>query len=188
METRVERAQKRKAEVRRQVWKIPQQLFFLMISLLAYTFSLAFWYRALSGTEFYDMLDTIIRINIATIGLFIGLGYMNLRFFIVLVKSLTKILFTVWIVLLVQFSSMDQVEQNAWILLSAFFFVYLDVALEINDSLFQVKDDFKVPKLHFITAAFIREHSIAISILLLSIINGVLSHYIIGLLEVIKVG
>lgn len=187
METRVEKAQKKKKEFKKQIFGIPKMLFFLILSLLMYMFTLFLWGRMLSGTVYYDLVETIVTINIMAIAFFLGLGYMNFKFLIVLVKSFLKIMFTVWIVIIVQFSSMEQIEQNAWIVLSAFFFVYLEVLLDINDCLFQIKDDFKMPKIKFLTSTFIKENSLSISIVLLSIINGGLSYFIVDILNAIRV-
>ncbi|KOP65571.1 hypothetical protein AMS62_10170 [Bacillus sp. FJAT-18019] len=186
METRVEKYRKRKQEFRKLILGVPRMLFFLIISLFAYMISILLWTKSLSGTVYYDLLGTIITINLMAVGLFMGICYMNIKFFIVLVKSLLKIMFTVWIVIIVQFSSMEQLIQNVWIILSAFFFVYLEVLIDINDSLFQVKDDFKVPKFKFLTSTFLKDNSISISILFLSIINGILSFFIIDVLNAIK--
>jgi len=99
---------------------------------------------------------------------------MNLKFLIFIAKSLMmKIMFTVWVVIIVQFSSMGQIEQNVWVILSAFFFVYLEVLLDINDCLFQIKNNFKIPKIKFITTTFIKENSIALPIFCLGIINSI---------------
>jgi hypothetical protein len=147
--------------------------------------TLLFWAKSLKGTAYSELLDTILTLNLMAIGLFMALGYMNLKFIIVIFKSLTKIMFTVWVVIIVQFSTMNQIDQNAWIVLSAFFFVYLEVLLDINDCLFQVKDDFRIPKIKFITSTFIKENSLSISILCLSIINSALSYFIINLLGAI---
>ncbi len=187
METRTEKTQKRKREFRKQVLSIPQMLLILIISLLFYMSSLVLWVKTLYGTVYFDLLDILLTMNIMALGLFMGLGYMNLKFLIVLVKSMLKIMFTVWVVLIVQFSSLGQIEQNAWIILSAFFFVYLEVLLDINDCLFQVKDDFKIPKIKFITSSFIKENSISLSIIFLCLINLILSYFIIDLLEAIKI-
>ncbi|WP_090998981.1 hypothetical protein [Paenibacillus sp. OK003] len=185
METRVGKTLKRKTEFRKQLLSIPKMFIFLVISLLAYMFSLLLWTKSLKGTAYSELLDTILTTNIMAIGLFMALGYMNLKFIIVIFKSLIKIMFTVWVVIIVQFSSLDQIEQNAWIVLSAFFFVYLEVLLDINDCLFQVKDDFQIPKLKYVTSTFIKDNSISISILCLSVINSALSYFIIDLLKAI---
>lgn len=150
-------------------------------------FTLLLWSKTLHETVYFDLLDTVITINIMAVGLFMGLGYMNLKFLIVIIKSLMKIMFTVWVVLIVQFSSMGQIEQNAWVILSAFFFVYLEVLLDINDCLFQVKDNFQIPKIKFITSTFIKENSIALSIFSLGIMNSILSYFIVDLFDAIKV-
>lgn len=185
METRIDRNQKRKEEFQRQILSIPKMLIFLVISLFVYLLSLLLWAKSLQGTVYCDLLDAILTLNVMAIGVFMLLGYMNLKFIIVIFKSLIKIWLTVWVVIIVQFSSMDQIEQNAWIILSAFFFVYLEVLLDINDCLFQVKDDFRIPKIKYITSTFIKENSLSISILCLSIINSALSHSIIDLLKAI---
>lgn len=186
METRTGKAQKRKIELRKQILSVPRMLIILICSLLFYMFTLVLWSKTLHQTVYFDLLDTIITINIMAVGLFIGLAYMNLKFLIVIFKSLIKIMFTVWVVIIVQFSSMEQVEQNVWVVLSAFFFVYLEVLLDINDSLFRIKDDIKVPKVKFITS-FIKENSIALSIICLGIMNAILSYFIVDLLEAIKI-
>ncbi|NGM84787.1 hypothetical protein G5B47_20500 [Paenibacillus sp. 7124] len=186
METRIEKSKKRKKEIRKQVLSIPKMLIILIISFFIYILTLVLWANTLKGTAYYDLLDTILKIYIMTVGFFMGLGYMNLKFIIVLVKSLIKIMFTVWVVIIVQFSSMEQVEQNIWIILSAFFFVYLEVLLDINDCLFQVKDDFRIPKIKFLTSTFIKENSISLSIMCLGIINSILSFFIVDLLDATK--
>jgi hypothetical protein len=185
METRVEKTLKRKKEFRKQILSIPKMLIFLVISLLAYMFSLLLWTKSLKGTAYSELIDTILTTNIMAIALFMALGYMNLKFIIVIFKSLIKIMFTVWVVIIVQFSSLEQIEQNAWIVLSAFFFVYLEVLLDINDCLFQVKDDFHIPKLKYVTSTLIKDNSVSISILCLSVINSALTYFIIDLLKAI---
>lgn len=187
MITRIEKELKRKKELKKRILGIPKMLLFLIISLLVYMSSMALWYKMLSGTNYYDLVETIVTINTMAVGLFMALGYMNLKFIIVLVKSLLKIMFTVWVVVIVQFSTMQQIDQNAWIILSAFFFVYLEVLLDINDCLHQVKSDFKVTRLKFLNSTFIKENSLSLSILLLSIINGVLSYFIVDLLNAVKI-
>lgn len=135
-----------------------------------------------------DLLDGgLITINIMAVGLFMILGYMNLTFLIVLVRSALKILFTVWVVVIVQFSVMDQIEQNVWIILSAFFFVYMEVLFELNERLHQVKDTFSIPKIKFLTATIIKDHSLSISIFFMSIINFFLCYSIINLLEHLQI-
>lgn len=158
----------------------------LIVSLVFYLISLGFWEKALKGTIYYGLLDSIVTINIMTVVLFMALGYMNLKFIIILVKSALKILFTVWVVVIVQFSTLDQIEQNVWIILSAFFLVYMEVLLELNDCLHQVNDNFRIPKIKFITAIFIKENSLSISIFFMSIINVFLSYSVINLLEHLK--
>lgn len=186
MITRVEKEIKRKQEFKNQMLSIPKMLIFLIISLLIYMATMALWYKALSGTIYYDLVGTIVTINLMAVGIFMALGYMNLKFLIVIVKSLLKIMFTVWVVVIVQFSTMQQTDQNAWIILSAFFFVYLEVLLDINDCLHQVKEDYKITRIKFVNSTFIKENSLSLSILLLSFINGVLSYFIVDLLDAIK--
>lgn len=187
MESRTEKIQKRKREIRKQILGIPKVLFILIVSLLLYMLTFKLWGIRLNETVYFELFETIVRINIMAVGIFMAIGYFNLRFFITLVKSFLKILFTVWVVVIVQFSSMGQVEQNVWIILSVFFFVYLEVLLEINDCLFQVKENFELPKLKFITSTFIKENSLALSIMCLAVINAVMSFFIIDLLNAIKV-
>ncbi|MFC0216622.1 hypothetical protein ACFFK0_29935 [Paenibacillus chartarius] len=188
METRIEKTTKRRREFRKQIWGIPKMLFILLLSLLFYLFTLILWGKNLNGSVFSDLIETIFVINISAVGLFMAVGYFNLKFLVTIIKSLLKIMFTVWVVMIVQLSSLEQTEQNVWIVLSAFFFVYFEVLVDINDCLFQIKDGFKLPKASFINSEFIKENSIAISIMCLSIINIILSHYIVDLLHTLKLG
>lgn len=186
MQTRTEKSRKRKQEFRNEIIGIPIRLLFLIVSLLIYMFTLILWEKLFHGTIYYNLMHTIINTNIVIVSLFVIIGYSNLTFLIIIVKSLLKILFTVWIAIIVQFSSFEQVEKNAWILLYAFAFVYLEVLLEINNYLFKIKGDFRMPKMEFLTSTFIRKNSISISILLVSIINGILTYFIIKLLDLTK--
>src|SRR5690606_21036027 len=97
---------------------------------------------------------------------------------------LVRIGFTVWVVLLVQLSSMNQIEQNIWIIICAVFFVYFEVLTDFN-TLFHEFDGYQSSLVGFFNSEFLKEYSVPLSIILTAIINVIMSFFIIDLLKTI---
>lgn len=187
MLSRAERIKREKVENRKHLLSLPKVFLFLIVSIVIYLSSLFLWVKALEGTTYSDLLEFIIQINIISVGLFIAIGCSKSKFLIVIIRSLLKLLLTVWVVLIVQFSSMNSMGQSVWLIGLPFFFVYLEVLLDINDVLNQVKKDFAIPKMKFVNGDMLKNHSIAISIIFLAVLNVVISYFIGDLLEAITV-
>ena len=183
--TRVEERKLKKKAFWNEVLFAPKLVITLLLSFVLYAFSMAFILTPLNGTPYSTMADGMITINVMAIGIFMLVGFTNIKLLVVFIKSLLKIMFTVWLVTIIQFSKLNQVEQNVWTVLSAFFFVYLEVLLELNDFLFQVPD-FQSKKIHFLNNNFLKKYSIPISITFLSFINFILSFFIVDLLKIIN--
>lgn len=157
----------------------------VFVSILTYGFSLILWGRVLKGTIYFDLLDSLLEINIVVIGLFMMIGYVRLKYLNIVIESLFKILFTVWVALIVQFSSLDQIEQNAWIIVSVFAAAYLEVLLKINDY-FHDMADFQHKKYKFLNKKNVANFSIPLSIITLSVINIFISYSVKDLLVTIS--
>ncbi|MEY9094396.1 hypothetical protein [Paenibacillus sp. RC84] len=151
------------------------------ISIIIYGSSLLLWERILKGTIYFDLLENLLEINIAVIGLFMMIGYARLKYLNIVVESLFKILFTVWVALIVQFSSLNQIEQNAWIIVSVFAAAYLEVLIKINDY-FHDMADFQHKKYKLLNKKLVVNLSIPLSIITLSAINIFISYSVKDLL------
>ncbi|SFB25270.1 hypothetical protein SAMN05216312_1051 [Cohnella sp. OV330] len=182
MQTRTERTIQRKREFRKQVLITPKLIFSLFFCLIFYSISQLILTQPLKGTSYDEIVGGITKVNIMAIGIFCIAGFTNIKILVVLIKSILKIMFTVWMVTIIQFSKLEQIEQNVWIILSSFFFVYLEVLLELNDVLFQIPE-FQNKKIKFLNSNFLRAYSVPISIFALSLINILLSFFIIDLLK-----
>ncbi|MEK9197075.1 hypothetical protein ACH0B5_14045 [Ureibacillus sp. 179-F W5.1 NHS] len=180
MLSRAERIKREKVENRKHLLSLPIVFLSLIVSIVIYLSSLFLWVKAIEGTTYSGVLESIIQINMIAVGLFIALGCLNLKFMTVIIRSLLKLLFMIWVVLMVQFSPM---AQNMWLIILPFFFVYLEVLLDIHGGLLQMK----FSKIKFMSADFLKNHSVAISIIILAVINVVLSYFIDDLLETITV-
>ncbi|MGG1519036.1 hypothetical protein ABE504_26735 [Paenibacillus oryzisoli] len=155
------------------------------ISIMIYGLSLLLWGRILKGTIYFDLLGNLLEINIAVIGLFMMIGYARLKYLNIVIESLFKILFTVWVALIVQFSSLNQIEQNAWIIVSVFAAAYLEVLIKINDY-FHDMADFQHKKYKLLNKKFVVNLSIPLSIITLSGINIFISYSVKDLLVTIS--
>lgn len=147
------------------------------ISVLIYGFSLYLWGRTLKGTIYFSLLDSLFDVNIAVIVLFMIIGYARLKYLNIVIESLFKILFTVWVVLVIQFSSLNQIDQNVWLIVSVFAAAYLEVLIKVNDY-FHDMSDFQNKKIKFLNKKFIVNISIPLSLITLSIINIFISYSI----------
>ncbi|WP_256762171.1 hypothetical protein [Cohnella sp. WQ 127256] len=186
MESRTERGQARRREFWKQILFTPKLLLTLLISVILYVLSLFLLMSPLDGAPYKDLVDGIIKINILTILIFVIVGFTNIKIIVIFVKSIIKILFTVWLVTIIQFSKLEQMEQNVWIVLSSFFFVYLEVLLEVNDFIFQVPS-FQNRKITFLNDTLLKDYSIPTSITILAFINMALSFAIVDLLKAINI-
>ncbi|WP_210190656.1 hypothetical protein [Paenibacillus uliginis] len=126
-------------------------------------------------------MENLFEINFAIIALFMMIGYARLKYLNIVIESLFKILFTVWVALIVQFSSLNQIEQNAWIIVSVFAAAYLEVLIKVNDY-FHDMSDFQHKKIKFLNKKFIVNLSIPLSLITLSAINIFISYLIKDLL------
>ncbi|MBD8026010.1 hypothetical protein H9636_05000 [Ureibacillus sp. Re31] len=187
MLSRAERIKREKVENRKHLLSLPKVFLFLIVSIVIYLSSLFLWVKALEGTTYSELLESVIQMNIIAVGLFIALGCLNWELITVIIRSLLKIVFMVWVVLMVLFFPMSSMGESVWLIGLPFFFVYLEVLLDINDVLNQVKKDFAIPKMKFVNGDMLKNHSIAISIIFLAVLNVVISYFIGDLLEAITV-
>lgn len=183
MLSRAERIKREKVENRKHLLSLPKVFLFLIVSIVIYLSSLFLWVKAIEGTTYSELLESVIQMNIIAIGLFIALGCLNWKLITVIIRSLLKILFMVWVVLMVLFFPMSSMGQSVWLIGLPFFFVYLEVLLDIHGGLLQVKTS----KMKFISADLIKNHSVAISIIFLAVLNVVISYLIDDLLEAVTV-
>ncbi len=163
----------------------PKLLLFLATSFIIYLLSTGLWVRTLYHSTYKDLIDTALTINIMSVGFFIIVGFANIKPIVIFFKSLIKIAFTVWVVLLVQFSALSQEEQKAWVILCGLFFVYLEVFLDFNDMFHGLKE-FQSNKIKFLNNKFFEDYSLPLSLLLTSLLNIILSFFIIDLLNALS--
>lgn len=156
-----------------------------IISISIYGLSLYSWGRILKGTIYFSLLGNLFEVNIAVIALFVIIGYVRLKYLNIVIESLFKILFTVWVALIVQFSSLNQINQNAWIIISVFAAAYLEVLIKVNDY-FHDMPDFQRKKFKFLNKKFVVNLSIPLSLITLSVINIFISYSIKDLLLTIS--
>jgi len=89
--------------------------------------------------------------------------------------------------LIVQFSVVDKLTQNVWLLFSVFFFVYFEVLLELNEFFLNVrKVNVRWKWLSFINNDFINNNSIVLSIITLAVINAGISYLIEDLVKTLS--
>jgi hypothetical protein len=157
----------------------------LIISILIYGLSLYLWGRTLKGTIYFSLLENLFEINIAIIGLFMMIGYARLKYLNIVIESLFKILFTVWVAFIVQFSSINQIDQNTWIVVSVFAVAYLEVLIKVNDY-FHDMSDFQNKKIKLLNKKNVVNLSIPLSIITLSAINIFISFAVKDLLVTIN--
>ncbi|WP_166246580.1 hypothetical protein [Paenibacillus turpanensis] len=187
METRTQKNERKRREIRKMILVGPKLLISIGLTFFIYLLSMVLWVRALNGTELMGVLAPIITVNIAAIGFFIMVGSGHLRFFAYFTKSFFKILFTAWVVVIIQFSVVDKLTQNVWVLFSVFFFVYFEVLLELNDFFLNVREvNVRWKWLSFINNDFINSNSIVLSIITLAVINAGISYFIEDLIKTIN--
>lgn len=153
----------------------------LFLSIFIYGSSIVLWGKVFKGTPYFELLEGLFTINFQIIGIFIMLGYVRIRYVNLIFESIVKILFTVWIVVIFQFSTKSQLEQNAWIVTSAFTFIYLEVLLKINDYFYDM-NEFQNKRIKFLNKQFVQKLSVPLSIVSLAIINALISLAITDLL------
>ncbi|NEW08365.1 hypothetical protein GK047_20410 [Paenibacillus sp. SYP-B3998] len=181
-ENRQERFARKKKETRFYVFRVMTTPIYLIPSVIVYFSSFLLWIYDLRGSSYYHLLQPIVELNISILGLFIIVSSANIPFVTSFTRSLLKILLTGWVVILIQFSKLDQLDQSVWIVLSGFAFIYLEVLFDINDCLQKVKE-FQFKKVRFFNGSFIKSHSIPITIVAVAVINLILSYFISDLLK-----
>jgi hypothetical protein len=156
----------------------------LFLSIIIYGCSLLVIRDKFKGTPHFVLLEDFFENGFVVLGIFIMLGYTRHKYLNLIVESSVKVLFIVWVVLVLQFSSRPQLEQNAWIVGAAFTFIYLEVLLRLNDYFFDIKQ-YQCKKIKFIDTIFIRNLSVPFSIASLAIVNILISFPIEDLLDII---
>ncbi|RJX41328.1 hypothetical protein D3P09_04920 [Paenibacillus pinisoli] len=177
METRTERTLRKRKKFWKDILSPPKLLLFLILSFILYMLSMITWVKAINDAVNYEMLISILTVNIVTVSIFMVVGFANIKPVVLFVKSLGRIAFTVWVVLLVQHLTNDQAEQNLFIIICTLFIVYLEVLLDINDMFHQITN-YQSIKFRFLNTKFLQDYSIPLSILTLAIMNVILSSFI----------
>jgi hypothetical protein len=172
--------EKKRVKVRNRVKKI------IINSLCAITvcISVLIWFFVYDReSQMYELVYPLQSMYLTVFGFYIMITSGKTDILTSIMKAFMKLVFNVWIVLIIMFSSLDSVERNAWIIGSTFFIVYLEALLEISERLQNLKH-FKLKKMKkFINHEFIVKNASQISIIVLAVLHSIIPFFLLDVLN-----
>ena len=174
METRVERRNRIKRDFKKKILGIPILIILYVISNFILSLSNIYITFKLSEKGFEELGKELTQFVQLAVLLSSLVCYANLEFLMLIVKSVFRLLLTVWIVLVITLSKLSSLDQGSILVLCTVFYVYFEVFYEINTYIYK-KNDVLIFKMK-IKKEHIQNYSIPTSIILVSIINILIAY------------
>jgi hypothetical protein len=127
-------------------------LYKVLINVFSYFilfFSVGVWVFRYRDFQPFELIQYLQTFYISMVGFFIMVSAAGFKLLNQLCKSFFKLFFTVWIMAFIMISTLEQVEQNIYIIYATFIIGYLEVLFEINDIVVNNISYLKLDKLGF---------------------------------------
>lgn len=148
-----------------------------IFSYLLLFFSVGVWFFRYRNFQLIDFMKYLQTFYLMMVGFFIMVSGANIKLLNQLCKSFFKLFFTVWIMAFIMISTLDQVEQNIYVIYATFIIGYLEVLFEINDIVINNISYLKLDKLgfRFTDNKSLTSLSIPLTIIIVSMLHIILA-------------